>query len=135
MSRFVGLALFVIVPVILFSLAGLIEDSYILTVINVINPVEMTNESNPLWQVLVFFTTLSVGALVVAGGIFGKSYDMVMLGIVVAFAWVIIAIIRDYAVLFTVLAQVNTAFAILVVSPFLFMITIITIEWLRGRFA
>lgn len=111
----------------LFYFFGLIEGGATDTFINLLlNPDSLESS-----QKIGIFLGLSVGVLAVAFGaaVLGFRADLVVFAVAVApvigFGW-------DFLVVFSTIASINGVFAILVLSPLIFLYIFTVLEWWRG---
>lgn len=136
MSRLANASLFIVVVVLLFHFAGLLEGQpsgagYILNNLGVTNP-ENFNTS-VFWITIVAIGTIAVAGIVV-GGYLSKSFDLAFFaGATVPLLAIMVLIGLDLILIFNVLRQTSHMFAVMIVSPLLFFYGLSLYDWARGR--
>lgn len=119
MSKTVSAILLIVIPLIIFHIGGFFQESsspFTLAALSLFHPEDFGR--GDLFTLLGIIAGTSLAGAVVAGSVFGRDRDTILFGLVggpmLAF---LVGILLDYIVLFNLLAQVNIAFAIIMIVP------------------
>lgn len=133
MAKLVGILLLLIIPLLVFNIAGLGGTGYLFETLSIDNPPEFLSR-NPILTILVSITLLvSIGG-VIAGAFLGRSLDTILAnaGLYVLLG-VFVAILTDYLFIWNEIKEVSQGFALIVISPILFAASIFIIEFIMKK--
>ena len=136
MARLVGAVLLLLIPLLVFNLAGIgaISNSgYFFGTLDIDDPSSFSAR-NPILTLLGTIAALGIGGAVIAGTFLGRNLDTILAGAAIfALMGVFIAVIQDYILIYNIVKEVSQGFAILILAPIMIASSLFVVEFILKK--
>ena len=133
MARFVGAALLLIFPLLVFNIAGLGGSGYLFDTLNIDDPPTFLAR-NPVLTLIVSLTLITTTGAIIAGAFLGRSLDTILANAALfALLGVMIGIITDYIFIYNTVKDVSQGFATLILAPILLATLFFIVEFIMRK--